>query len=215
MHTFLTPPRYADSVSRLPASTEPAPSLPGRLCVVGALAGQWRLVELSDTKNDRVELVAFSVGAAKRQQERSFAALHFVQHGGKSCAPIVVNDDGFDDNRRSRTILVHASAAALACAELREFRHQLGTRSVSDCLFFEVLQLVLRSGATRPLARLCANWHHQRRSARLSGSIPQPETRRFGGGVQGRRAIGFHSGSCSIHAESRSSQTLGRCMQLS
>ena len=51
-------------------------------------------------------------------------------------------------------------------------------------------------------------------SARFSGSIPQHETRRFGWGVQGRRAVGFQSGSCSIQAESRSSQTRGRWMQL-
>ena len=64
--------------------------------------------------NDRVELVTFDVGAAARQQKRSLAELHYVQHVGKSCAPIVVIDDGFDDNRRSRTILVNASAAAHA-----------------------------------------------------------------------------------------------------
>ena len=93
-------------VPRLLGSPEPAPSLPGRLCVVGAPAIQWRLVERSDTKNDRVELVAFDAGAAAREQKRSFAKLPFVQHGGKSCAPIVDAGDGFDDNRRSRTILV-------------------------------------------------------------------------------------------------------------
>ena len=59
-----------------------------------------------------------------------------VQHGGKSCAPIVVIDDGFDDKRGSRTILVNASATAHACAELREFSRQFGTRCLSDCLFF-------------------------------------------------------------------------------
>ena len=73
VQTFLTPPRYANTVARLLVSTEPLPSLPGRLCVVGAIAIQWRLVERSDTKNDRVELVTFDVGAAARQQKRSLA----------------------------------------------------------------------------------------------------------------------------------------------
>ena len=119
------------------ASTEPSPSLPGRfcLCVVGAVATQWRLVERSDTKNDRVDLVTFDFGAAVRQQNRSLAELHYVQHGGKSCAPIVVTGGGFDDNRRSRTILVNACAAAHACAELCAFSRQFGTRCISDCLF--------------------------------------------------------------------------------
>ena len=44
-----------------------------RFCVVGAIEVQWRLVECSGTKNNRVELVAFDVGAAVRQQKRSFA----------------------------------------------------------------------------------------------------------------------------------------------
>ena len=87
-------------------STELAPSLPGRLCVVGALAVRWRLVERRDTKNGRLELVAFDAGAAARQQKRSFARLPFVRRGGESCAPIVVAGGGFGDNRRSRTILV-------------------------------------------------------------------------------------------------------------
>ena len=94
------------------------------------------MVERSYTNNDRVELVAFDVVAAGPQQKRSFAELHYLQHGGKSCTPIVVIDGGFDDNRRSRTILVNASAAAHACVELREFSRQLGTRCISDCFFF-------------------------------------------------------------------------------
>ena len=103
VQTFLTPPRYANTVARLLA-----------------------------TKNDRVELLAFVVGAVIK---RSVAELHYVLRGGKSCAPIVVDDGGFDDNRRSRTILVAASAAAHAWAGLREFRRQFGRRSNSDCLF--------------------------------------------------------------------------------
>ena len=75
-------------VSRLLASTRAAPCLPCQVCVAGAIAVQWRLVERTGTKNDRVELVAFDVGAAARQQKQSFAELHYVQHGGKSCAPI-------------------------------------------------------------------------------------------------------------------------------
>ena len=108
------------------ASTEPSPSLPGRLClcVVGAVATQWRLVERSDTENDRVELVTFDVGAAARQQNRSLAELHYVHHCGKSCAPIVVTGDGFDDYRRSRTILLNVCAAAHAFAELCAFSRQ-------------------------------------------------------------------------------------------
>ena len=112
VQTFLTPSRYGNTVARLLASTELSPSLPVCFCVGGAIAIQWRLVERSETNNDRVELVTFDVGAAARQQKRSLAELHYVQHVGKSCAPIVVIDDGFDDNRRSRTILVNASAAA-------------------------------------------------------------------------------------------------------
>ena len=86
VQTFLSLPRYANTVARLVASTEPSPSLPGRFCV-GAIAIQWRLVERSDTKNDRVELVTFDVSAATRRQKRSLAELHYVQHGGESCAP--------------------------------------------------------------------------------------------------------------------------------
>ena len=70
VQTFLTPPRCANTVARLLASTEPAPSLPG-LCVVGAIAVQWRLVEHSDTKNDRVELVAFDVFRQPSRGHRS------------------------------------------------------------------------------------------------------------------------------------------------
>ena len=99
-------------------------------------AMQWRLVERSDTNNERVELVTFDVGAAARQQKRSLAELHYFQHGGKSCAPIIVTDDGFDDNRRSRAILVNASAAAHAFAELCAFSRQFGTKCISGCLFF-------------------------------------------------------------------------------
>ena len=99
-------------------------------------AMQWRLVERSDTNNERVELVTFDVGAAARQQKRSLAELHYVQHGGKSCAPIIVTDDGFDDNRHSRAILVNASAAAHAFAELCAFSRQFGRKCISDCLFF-------------------------------------------------------------------------------
>ena len=101
VQTFSTPPRHANTVARLLASTG-----------VGANAVQWRLVECSGTKNDREELV-----------------------GGR-CAPIVANDDGIDDNRRSRPIFVNASAAAHAGSELREFRRQFGTRSISDCCLF-------------------------------------------------------------------------------
>ena len=132
VQTFLTPPRKASTVARLLASTLPSPS---RLCVVGATAIQWRLVERSAKNNDRVELVTFDVGAAARQQKRSLAELRNVQHGGESCAPIVVTD-GFDDNRRSRTILVNASAAAHVCAQLCACSRQFGTRCISDCLFF-------------------------------------------------------------------------------
>ena len=114
VQAFLTPPRSLNIVARLLAPTEPSPSLPGRFGVVGAIAIQWRLVERSDTKNDREKLVAFDVGAAARQQKRSFAEF-------KSCAPIVVTDDGFDDNCCSRTIPANACAAAHACAELRDF----------------------------------------------------------------------------------------------
>ena len=85
---------------------------PRRLCQVASASS----VLSQSTKNDRVQFVAVDVNAAARQQKRSFAELHRVQHGGKSGAPIVVTDDGFDANRRSRTILVNASAAAYACA---------------------------------------------------------------------------------------------------
>ena len=135
VQTFLTPPRCANNAARLLASTEPSSSLPGLLCVVGAIAIQWRLVDRSDTKRDRVESVTFDVGAAARQQKRLLAELHYVQHGGESCAPIVVTDDGFDDSIRSRTILVNASAAAHASAELCAFSRQFGMRCISDCLF--------------------------------------------------------------------------------
>ena len=53
---------------------------PGRFRVDGAVAFQWRLVERSDTKIDRVDL-AFDVGAVVDHQKRSFAKLHYVQRG--------------------------------------------------------------------------------------------------------------------------------------
>ena len=45
VQTSLTPPGYAGVVARLLVYVGPAPSLPGRLCVVGALAVQWLSVE--------------------------------------------------------------------------------------------------------------------------------------------------------------------------
>ena len=106
------------------------------------------------------ELVTFDVGAAARQQKRLLAELHCVQHGGKSCTPIVVTDDGSDDNRRSRTILLNASAAAHACAALCAFSRQFGTRCISDWLFFfapDVATVVSRNLVDRcswlPLSR--------------------------------------------------------------
>ena len=124
--TFLTPPGCAGVVVRLLGSAGPAPSLPCRLCVFGNVLAQRKIVWSwwpstwalrLDNKNDRLPS-------------------HDVHYGGKSCAPSVVYDDGVDDNRRSRTILVGASAAAHVCAELREFRHQFGTRSISVYLLF-------------------------------------------------------------------------------
>ena len=91
-------------------------------------------------------------------KKRSFAELHYVRHVGKSCAPIVVTDDGFDDNRRSRTVLVNASAAANACAELREFRRQFGTRSISGCLCFAARSAASSIGARG--SRLIGGMHH-------------------------------------------------------
>ena len=63
-----------------------------------------------------MELVAFDVGAAARQQKRSLAITFSVVVSLALLSLLL--DDGFDDNRRSRTIFVKASAAAHACAEL-------------------------------------------------------------------------------------------------
>ena len=39
---------------------------------------------------------------------------------------VLVNDDGFDEDRRSRTIFVEVSAAANSCAELHKFSNHFG-----------------------------------------------------------------------------------------
>ena len=80
IQTTLTPPKYADAVALLLASIGPAWSLPGRLCIVGAVAVQWRVVLRSDTKDDRVGLVARHMDHAFRRRTQTLAELHDVQH---------------------------------------------------------------------------------------------------------------------------------------
>ena len=135
IQTTLTPPKYADAVALLLASIGPAWSLPGRLCIVGAVAVQWRVVLRSDTKDDRVGLVARHMDRAFRRRTQTLAELHDVQHVSATHYFQSVSDTGDRFFPRAPTILTDMSSAANVCTELREFRHHCGMKSISDFFF--------------------------------------------------------------------------------
>ena len=63
---------------------------PRRLCrsPLHTVAVQWRWVQRSDTKADRVELVAFHMHRAFRRRTQTMAELHSFQHGSDTSDPI-------------------------------------------------------------------------------------------------------------------------------
>ena len=146
VQTFTTPPTYADAVAQWLASAGPAPILPGRLCTVTPVAVSWRLVQRSDTKDDRVELVAFHMDRACRRRTRTLAEIRYFQHVGDTCDPILVRGDGYEKKRRSPTILADMSAGANACKELRELRHHFGMKSIRDFFFAPGVAAVVARG---------------------------------------------------------------------
>ena len=116
IQTTLTPPKYADAVALLLASIGPVWSLPGRLCIVGAVAVQWRVVLRSNTKDDRVGLVARHMHRAFRRRTQTLAELHDVQHVSATHYFQSVSDTGDPTLPEGANICLRLPTCAQSCA---------------------------------------------------------------------------------------------------